>query len=179
MGGSGRERGAGEAPEPRQEIVQGEGFAQHNGGGETERGYLARGVLVVIGDTGEEGDAARSGIVGEDREGRPVQRGRGGVRGHVEDHGHRGEIAYDFMHPDSGRGPMGLIPGVDEDGAEEGTELLIVVKHDDTRGHGAVLSRHGILTRKGHAVTVTLAIDYQRITRMRYDCVAARVACCS
>ena len=74
--GRGRPR-ADATPEPRQEVVRGEGLAQQRGGGEAERRDPARRGVVARGDAGEEGEGAQGGLVGQGGEGRPVQRGRG------------------------------------------------------------------------------------------------------
>ena len=126
-----------------EEAVQRDGLADE-GGYRMAQGGGAVGRVAVVGDAGDERDAAQVVVPREEGEEAPTQ--RTGVVGDVEDDGGGGEGAQDLVRADAEAECTGLVAGVGQDVAQEGEERLIVVEDGDARGQGGGPGHRAILS---------------------------------
>ena len=124
------------APQPLQggeEAAQRPGLADE-GGHRVAQGGGAVGRAAVVGDAGDERDAAQLIVSREEGQEAPARRISGG--GEVEDDGGGGEEAQHVLRAGADAEGVGGVPGVGQDLAQQDEERLIVVEDGDAWGQG-------------------------------------------
>jgi len=157
-----------------EEAVQREGLADKGGQRVAQGGGPVRRVAVV-GDAGDERDAAQVIVAREEGQETPTRRIGGG--GEVEDDSGGGEEAQHVLRAGADAEGTGGVPGVGQDLAQQNKDRLIVVEDGDARGqgrgdgqgggHGMLLSWGGGCGARGGA----------RARRQRHDATGADAAC--
>ena len=145
------------APQPLQvgeEAVQRKGLADE-GGHRVAQGGGAVGRVAVVGDAGDERDAAQMIVPREEGQETPTRCISGG--GEVEDDGGGGEEAQHVLRAGADAEGAGGVPGVGQDLAQKNEDRLIVVEDGDARGQGRGDGQGG-----GHGMILSWWVDVGR-----------------
>jgi len=156
-----------------EEAVQREGLAD-KGGQRVAQGGGPVGRVAVVGQAGDERDAAQMIVAREEGQKTPTRRIGGG--GEVEDDGGGGKEAQHVLRAGADAEGTGGVPGVGQDLAQQHKDCLIVVEDGDARGQGRGDGQGG-----GHGMFLSWggcgARGGPRARRQHHDATRADDAC--